>query len=55
MNENIDVNAGTVISEGVSIEEKGREIYDLVLDVASGRKTKAEILKHNELFCVTRV
>lgn len=55
MNENIDINAGTVISEGITIEEKGREIFEFVLNVASGRKTKAEILKHDELFCVTRV
>lgn len=55
MNENIDINAGTIISEGISIEEKGKEIFDFVLNVASGRKTKAEILKHDELFCVTRV
>lgn len=55
MKENIDVNAGTIISEGESLESKGKEIFDMVLDVASGRKTKAEILKHDELFCVTRV
>ena len=55
MKENIDVNAGTIISEGESLESKGKEIFDMVLDVASGRKTKAEVLKHDELFCVTRV
>lgn len=55
MNENIDINAGTIINEGESLEVKGKEIYDFVLDVASGRKTKAEMLKHDELFCVTRV
>ena len=55
MNENIDLNAGTIIDEGVSLDEKGKEIFDMVMDVASGRKVKAEILKHDELFCVTRV
>lgn len=55
MNENIDINAGTIISEGESLESKGKEIFDFVLDVASGRKCKAEILKHDELFCITRV
>lgn len=54
MKENIDYNAGTIISQGDSLEEKGKEIYELVLQVASGRKTKAEMLKHDELFCVTR-
>lgn len=55
MKENIDINAGTIISEGEKLEPKGKEIFDFVLNVASGRKTKAEILKHDELFCVTRV
>ncbi len=55
MNENIDINAGTIISDGESLDSKGKEILDMVLDVASGKKTKAEILKHDELFCITRV
>lgn len=55
MKENIDVNAGTIISEGKSIEELGAVIFDKVLQVAQGQKTKAEILKHDELFCITRV
>lgn len=53
--ENMDINAGDVITEGVSLEAKGKEIYDYVLRVASGFKTKAEVLKHDELFCITRV
>ncbi len=55
MNENIDINAGTIISKGQTIEVKGKEIFDFILGVASGKKTKAEILKHDELFCITRV
>lgn len=55
MNENIDINAGTIISKGETIEVKGKEIFDFILGVASGKKTKAEILKHDELFCITRV
>jgi len=55
MNENIDINAGTIISEGESIESKGKEIFNFLIEVASGKKTKAEILKHDELFCITRV
>lgn len=54
MNENIDINAGTIISEGVSLEKKGSEIFDMVIDVANGKKTKAEIMGHDELFCITR-
>ncbi len=55
MKENIDIDAGTIISENAEIQSKGHEIFDFVLAVASGRKTQAEILGHDELFCVTRV
>lgn len=41
MNEDMDVNAGDML-EGVSLEEKGREMYDLILRVASGEKSKSE-------------
>lgn len=54
MKENIDVNAGPIITENIGIDAKGREIFGLLLQVASGRKTKAEILGHDELFCITR-
>ncbi len=42
MTEDMDVNAGTMLTEGVSLEEKGREIYDLILRVASGESSKSE-------------
>ncbi len=42
MAEDMDVNAGAMLSEGVSLEDKGREIYDLLLRVASGEKSKSE-------------
>jgi len=42
MTEDMDVNAGRIISEGVPIEEVGREIYDMLLGVASGEVTKSE-------------
>lgn len=41
MNEDMDVNAGDML-DGVSLEEKGREMYDLILRVASGEKSKSE-------------
>ena len=37
----MDVNAGDIL-EGVSVEEKGREIYELLLRVASGEQSKSE-------------
>jgi altronate hydrolase len=42
MIDDMDVNAG-VILEGVPVEEVGRQIFELMLEVASGRKTKSEL------------
>ncbi len=42
MPEDMDINCGTVVDEGVSLEEMGRQIYDLLLDTASGKKTRSE-------------
>ncbi|QBF34314.1 UxaA family hydrolase [Thalassococcus sp. S3] len=42
MTEDMDINAGDILSGGVSVEEKGREIFEMFLDVASGRPSKSE-------------
>ncbi|SLN53870.1 Altronate dehydratase [Pseudoruegeria aquimaris] len=42
MSEDMDINAGSILSEGVSVEEKGREIYEMFLSVASGAQSKSE-------------
>ncbi len=42
LTEDMDINAGTVISDGRSIEEVGREIYEFLLRVASGEQSKSE-------------
>lgn len=42
MIEDMDVNAGAMLSDGVSLEEKGREIYEMFLHVASGEMSKSE-------------
>lgn len=42
MPDDMDVNAGEMLTGGVSLEEKGREIYDLILRVASGAVSKSE-------------
>jgi altronate hydrolase len=39
----MDVNAGTILSDGRSVEEVGREIYEMWLRMASGEKTKSEL------------
>ena len=55
MNENIDINAGKVLTGEATMEELGCEIFAEILAVASGKLCKAEILGHDEQFCVTRM
>lgn len=55
MQENLDINAGTVITGEKSLQEVGEEIYREILAVASGKLTKAEVLGHDEQFCITRM
>jgi altronate hydrolase len=47
MIEDMDINCGDVI-EGVSLEAKGQQIFDLILKTASGQKTKSEELGYGE-------
>ena len=42
MSEDMDIDAGEILSKGVSVEDKGREIYNMFLRVASGEVTKSE-------------
>ncbi|MDF1608714.1 altronate dehydratase family protein [Hoeflea sp. YIM 152468] len=44
MADDMDINCGDIISDGVSLEAKGREIFELFLRVASGEETKSEQL-----------
>ena len=55
MKENIDINAGAVITGEKSLQEMGEEIYQEILAVASGKLSKAEVLGHDEQFCITRM
>jgi altronate hydrolase len=48
MGENIDLNAGRIADGVATIEQVGKEIFDALLDVASGRKTASERLGHKE-------
>lgn len=50
---NLDFNAGDII-KGASIEEVGAGLLDKVLSIASGEPARAELLGHDELFCITR-
>lgn len=42
MRDDMDVNAGKIVSDGVSVAELGQEIFDIFLSTASGRKTLSE-------------
>jgi len=48
MIEDMDVNCGDVL-DGVSLEQKGQEIFDTILRVASGERTKSEELGYGDL------
>ncbi len=43
MEDDMDINCGDVL-DGVSIEEKGQEIFGRILDIASGERSKSEQL-----------
>jgi altronate hydrolase len=47
MIDDMDMNCGDVL-DGVSIEAKGREIFERLLDVASGTPTKSEKLGYGD-------
>ncbi len=44
MSEDMDINCGDIVSDGVSIAAKGEAIFAEVIRVASGGRTKSEAL-----------
>ena len=55
MKENIDINAGAVLTGEKTLQQAGEEIFNELVAIASGKLCKAECLGHDELFCVTRM
>ncbi|MGE5654373.1 MAG: UxaA family hydrolase [Bacillota bacterium] len=55
MEENIDINAGAIIDGSRTLRQVGQEMLQEVVDVATGKPTKAEILGHHELFIIPRL
>ncbi|WP_437225076.1 UxaA family hydrolase [Planctomicrobium sp. SH661] len=43
MEDDMDMNAGTILDGEKSVEEVGREIFEKIISVASGEKTKSEV------------
>jgi len=54
MKDNMDLNAGEIITGKKSVEEMGEKIFQEILKVASGKLTKNEILGHRE-FAINRL
>jgi altronate hydrolase len=48
MQDNMDINAGAIADGEKSVQEVGREIFEMLLRVASGERTRAEQLGHHE-------
>jgi altronate hydrolase/galactarate dehydratase len=44
MSDDMDINCGDIITEGVSLQDKGQEIFEMFIRVASGEQTKSEDL-----------
>ncbi|WP_116133569.1 UxaA family hydrolase [Tropicimonas sp. IMCC34043] len=44
MSGDMDLNCGDIVTEGVSIEQKGTDLFELMIRVASGEPTKSEEL-----------
>jgi altronate hydrolase len=44
MEEDMDVNCGVILDGECSVEEMGARVFDLILEIASGRRTKSEDL-----------
>jgi altronate dehydratase large subunit len=54
MTENMDVNAGTVVEGDESVRDVGRRVFEEVLAVADGKRTRAEHHRMEE-FAITEV
>ncbi len=48
MSDNIDLNVSTIIEGRKTIKEMGQSVFREIVDVANGKKTKAEELGHQE-------
>ena len=54
MRENMDINAGGIITGIRSVQDIGEKIFHEIKRVASGKLTKSEILGHRE-FAINRI
>lgn len=50
MSDDMDINAGAVVSEGRTLDEVAGELYEKALAVAAGEPSRSEALGHREFF-----
>lgn len=54
MRGNMDFDAGGLFRERRHVEDIGRDLFGMLVRVASGQLTQAEVIGHDELFCLSR-
>ena len=54
MPDNMDINAGTILDGSESLSSVGKRIYDMIVQTANGRLTKAEALGYNDYIVFKR-
>jgi len=54
MADNMDINAGTILDGSESLRSVGERIFKTIVEVASGRKTKAEALGYQDFTVFSR-
>ncbi len=50
MADDMDINAGSVVSEGRNLDEVAEELYGKVMSVTSGEESRSEALGHREFY-----
>lgn len=48
MADDMDINCGAILDGGMSVEEMGKQIFDLILKTASGQRSRSELLGYGE-------
>jgi len=54
MGDNMDINAGTILDGSESLNSVGKRIYEMIVQTANGRQTKAEALGYKEYIVFKR-
>lgn len=55
MVDNMDINAGVITASLMTLDQVGSQIYDEILAVSAGKRTKSEIMGHTEFHIPPRI